>query len=79
MIPRICIVLILSFAAAQAQPSIPDTPAGHTFKAWIEAFNSGDQAQMDAYYQKYEPGKKCESHDGFPEKDGRIRSAGDRE
>jgi hypothetical protein len=70
MIPRICIVLILSFAAAQAQPSIPDTPAGHTFKAWIEAFNSGDQAQMDAYYQKYEPGKNASRMMDFRKRTG---------
>jgi hypothetical protein len=40
-----------------AQPVIPDTPAGHTFNAWLEAFNSGDQQRMRTYFQKYEPDK----------------------
>src|SRR5438552_18582661 len=35
-------------AAAQPQSAIPDTPAGHTFKAWLDAFNSGDRVQLGA-------------------------------
>src|SRR5216683_1238496 len=46
-----------SQAPAQAPPAIPDTPAGRTLKAWLEAFNSGDRASLDAYLQKYDPGK----------------------
>jgi len=44
-------------APAQAPPTIPDTPAGHTLKAWLTAFNSGDRAQLDAYLHKYDPTK----------------------
>ena len=47
--------LVLVFAAAWPQAPIPDGPAGRTLKAWLEAFNSGDQAQMEAYCHKYEP------------------------
>ena len=61
---RSCFALLLALAAAlatqatpQAPPAIPDTPAGRTFKAWLEAFNSGDRAQLDAYFHKYDPGK----------------------
>jgi len=61
MLYRTCIALILTLAAAQAQPAIPDTPAGHTFKAWLEAFNSGDRAALDAYYHKYEPAKSVDN------------------
>jgi retinol-binding protein 3 len=61
MLHRTCIAVILTLAAAQAQPTIPDTPAGHTFKAWLEAFNSGDRAALDAYYHKYEPAKSVEN------------------
>jgi retinol-binding protein 3 len=43
------------------QVNIPNTPAGRALKAWLEAFNSGDRAQMDAYYQKYQPDKSAES------------------
>ena len=47
----------ISQTSAPAPPTIPDTPAGHTLKAWLEAFNSGDRAQLDAYLHKYDPGK----------------------
>lgn len=37
MFYRICLLLILTAAPAAAQVAIPDTPAGHTFQAWLEA------------------------------------------
>jgi len=43
------------------QPTIPETPAGLTLSAWLEAFNSGDRGQMSAYYRKYEPDKSADS------------------
>jgi retinol-binding protein 3 len=73
MFSRSCLALVLALAAAlapqanshpqapqpqaNAQPAIPDTPAGHTLKAWLESFNSGDRASLDAYLQKYDPSK----------------------
>jgi hypothetical protein len=32
-----------------AQVTIPDTPAGHTLQAWLDAFNSDDRARIEAY------------------------------
>jgi hypothetical protein len=68
MFSRSCLTLLLALAAAwpaqtapqpqaSAPPAIPETPAGRTFKAWLEAFNSGDRAVLDAYLHKYDPGK----------------------
>lgn len=68
MIGRFCLTVILGLASAfayqatsqtapSAMPTIPDTPAGHTFKAWLDSFNSGDRATMETYYHKYEPDK----------------------
>jgi hypothetical protein len=54
-----------SQAPAQAPPAIPDTPAGRTYKAWLEAFNSGDRAQLDAYLHKYDPGKSLDNEMQF--------------
>src|ERR1700730_5331823 len=65
MLCRSCAYLVLALVYASAQPAIPDTPAGHTFKAWFEAFNSGDRARLDAYYQKYEPSQSAESMMAF--------------
>jgi len=47
--------MALCAGTASAQPAIPDTPAGHTFKAWFDAFNGGDVKALDAYFQKYDP------------------------
>jgi hypothetical protein len=68
MFSRSCLALVLALAAAlapqanshpqaAASPAIPDTPAGRTLKAWLEAFNSGDRTSLDAYSHKYDPGK----------------------
>ncbi len=63
---RLALVLALAAALssqavphpqAGAQPAIPETPAGRTFKAWFEAFNSCDRALLDAYFHKYDSGK----------------------
>lgn len=49
--------VILSFlrlSAAGAQQVIPETPAGHTLRAWLDAFNSGDRAVEEKYLQTYD-------------------------
>ncbi len=75
MLIRPCLVLVLTLffalaatssqqaapdTRAAAQPAIPDSPAGHTFKAWLDAFNSGDRALLDAYLHKYDSTKSVE-------------------
>src|SRR5260370_18326144 len=66
MFSRSCLTLVLALAAALAPqatpgpqagapPTIPETPAGRTFKAWLEAFNSGHRAVLDAYLHNYDP------------------------
>jgi hypothetical protein len=39
--------------AEPAKPSIPDTAAGHTLAAWLDAFNSGDAARMKEVVARY--------------------------
>jgi retinol-binding protein 3 len=76
MFRQLCLVLALATSACGQQPttsqkqaaskiSIPDTPAGHTFSAWLEAFNSGDRNRIAAYCQKYEPKKSVDDELGF--------------
>jgi hypothetical protein len=52
---RTILILFACLAAPWPQATIPEGPAGRTLKAWLEAFNSGDQAQMEAYCHKYDP------------------------
>jgi len=48
----LCMCASTSHAAA---PAIPDTPAGQVLRAWLDAFNSGERAKVDAYFGKYKP------------------------
>ncbi len=48
------VIVAACSSAALAAPTIPDTPAGRTLKAWLDAFNSGDRAQLEAYTKKYD-------------------------
>ena len=75
------LALVLGLAGAGAQqtprdphagkePAIPDTPAGHTFKAWLKAFNGGDRALMDDYYRTYDPSKSVETEKRFRDMTG---------
>jgi retinol-binding protein 3 len=65
MIYRIWLVTLLGIAMAWPQATIPETPAGRTFAAWLNAFNSGDKAQIEAYCKKYEPSKSAEREMSF--------------
>jgi Peptidase family S41/N-terminal domain of Peptidase_S41 in eukaryotic IRBP len=75
MFYRLCLVWVLGLVTAWAQqtapttkaaaPTIPETPAGRTFKAWSEAFNSGDRELVGAYCRKYEPSKSVEDEMQF--------------
>jgi hypothetical protein len=55
MFYRTSLILILGLTAAWPQTTVPDGPAGQTLKAWLEAFNSGDRAQVETYCHKYDP------------------------
>src|SRR5688500_18209690 len=33
---------------------IPDTPAGHTLGAWIDALNSGDRSRLETFLKAYQ-------------------------
>ena len=58
-------LLCLTFTLASQTPTIPDTPAGRTLQAWLEAFNSGDRGRLEAYITKYEPTKSIDNELGF--------------
>lgn len=43
----------------------PDTPAGHTLKAWLDAFNSGDRATEEKYLKTYDPERSLDDEMRF--------------
>ncbi|MGA7766448.1 MAG: S41 family peptidase [Candidatus Sulfotelmatobacter sp.] len=62
--------VLLSGLVAHAQTSIPDTPAGKVLRAWLDAFNSGDRAKIEAYIQKFDPQQSFERMMGFRDQTG---------
>jgi hypothetical protein len=42
-------LVCLGTGCVMAQTQAPDTPAGHTLQAWLDAFNGGDRAKLETY------------------------------
>jgi hypothetical protein len=59
---RLLALLCLGAGCGLAQISAPDTPAGHTLQAWLDAFNSDDRAKVEAYVKTVD---KSENVDGM--------------
>src|SRR5262249_8947870 len=57
-------------------PAIPDTPAGHTLRAWLQAFNSSDEAQVKAYCEKYDHPNPPEEMLAFRQRTGGFELVG---
>lgn len=61
------LVILFAFLTAQ-QPetvNIPNTPAGHTLKAWLDAFNSGDRPTEEKYLKTYDPERSLDDEMRF--------------
>ena len=69
MLSRALFLLTLSaslgLSPASAQQVIPETPAGHTLKAWLEAFNGGDRAVVEKYLHTYDPARALDQEMQF--------------
>ena len=70
------LLLFLTFSLGAQTPAIPDTPAGHTLQAWLDAFNSGDRGRIQAYLAKYDPGKSVDSEASFRDQTGGFELLG---
>jgi Peptidase family S41/N-terminal domain of Peptidase_S41 in eukaryotic IRBP len=62
--------LFLSTANGFSETTIPDTPAGKTLRAWLDAFNSGDRAKVEAYIKTFDPEQSVERMMGFHNQTG---------
>jgi retinol-binding protein 3 len=70
------IPLLVGTCAWSQGPAIPDTPAGHTLQAWLEAFNSGDRARIEACIAKYKPPMQLEGTMTFRNQTGGFELLG---
>src|SRR5881398_3905551 len=71
MLLRVALILLVATAPAWPQsPVIPNTPAGHTLHAWLDAFNSGDRARIQAYVATYDPTQSADGTVAFRERSG---------
>jgi retinol-binding protein 3 len=66
----------LTFSLGAQTPTIPDTPAGHTLQAWLDAFNGGDRGRIQAYIAKYDQEKSVDSEVGFRDQTGGFELLG---
>jgi retinol-binding protein 3 len=62
MFCRLFATMLVVVASGLAQTAVPNTPAGHTLQAWLDAFNSGDRAKIETYVKTVD---KSESVDGM--------------
>jgi hypothetical protein len=53
-----------------AQTSVPDTPDGHTLQAWLDAFNSGDRAKVEAYVKTVDSSQNVDGMMSFRSQTG---------
>ncbi|HWG21697.1 MAG TPA: S41 family peptidase [Terracidiphilus sp.] len=63
-------LLLLATGLASAQATPPDTPAGHTLQAWLDAFNSGDKANIEAYVKTIDHEQSVDGMMGFRSQTG---------
>lgn len=43
------LLIVACAGSTLAQVTVPDTPAGHTLQAWLDAFDSNDRVKIEAY------------------------------
>lgn len=70
MLRKVLLLSVLCTGFAFGQTSIPDTPAGRTLTAWLDAFNSGDQAKIDAYIKNHDPKSTADFFHNFHSQTG---------
>jgi retinol-binding protein 3 len=70
LIWRSLALLSLSAGCVLAQTTVPDTPAGHTLQAWLDAFNSGDRAKVEEYVKTVDKTQSVDGMMGFHSQTG---------
>ena len=68
----LCFVFVVAILplGARADVSIPDTPAGRTLRAFLDAFNSGEHDRIAAYVKAYDPENSADHLTSFSSQTG---------
>jgi retinol-binding protein 3 len=67
---RLFVFLLVGVSCGLAQVSVPDTPAGRTLQAWLDAFNSGDRAKIEAYVKTVDQSQSVDGMISFHNQTG---------
>ena len=76
LIFRWVVLACLGVGCGLGQTSVPDTPAGHTLQAWLDAFNSGDRAKVEAYVKTVDSKETVDGMMGFRSQTGGFELIG---
>jgi len=76
LVCRLVALVCVGAGCGLAQTSVPDTPAGHTLQAWLDAFNSGDRAKVEAYVKTVDPTQNVDGMIGFRNQTGGFELIG---
>ena len=64
------VVLLVIPCGARAEVEPPDTPAGHTLRAFLDAFNTADHDRIMAYVKEYDPENSADGLASFSSQTG---------
>src|SRR5260370_29311120 len=63
-------LLLVGVGCGLAQATVPDTPAGHTLEAWLDAFNGGDRAKIETYVKTVDQSQSVDGMFSFRNQTG---------
>jgi len=69
----LCLVLLVVAVlplGARADVGVPDTPAGRTLQAFLDAFNTGNHDRIAAYVKEYDPANNADQLTSFSSQTG---------
>jgi CubicO group peptidase (beta-lactamase class C family) len=65
-------LLVVALLATVGPVTIPDTPAGRTFSAWLTAFNAADRARLEAVFKQFLEPRSVEEELDFRQRTGGL-------
>jgi hypothetical protein len=70
MLRSLFALLLVGVGCGLAQVTVPNTPAGHTLQAWLDAFNSGDRAKVETYVKTVDQSQSVDGMISFSNQTG---------